>query len=310
MNISFDYYRVFYYTAKYKNITLAANALRYNQPNVTRTIKNLEAALGCTLFVRTNRGVMLTAEGEKLYAHIKIAVEHIEMAESEIQGERSLQSGMVSIGTTEVALRSILLPVLNEFRCRYPGIRLNISNSTTTQAIAALRSGLVDIAAVTTPTGDTKDMVSLTLKEVRETAVCGEAFRHLTEEKLSLKDLTAYPLIALGRNTKSRELYQNWFSENGVDFSPDIEAATADQIIPMVKNNLGIGFVPEEFLADGGGSEIYRLKLEEEMPMRSIVLLRRRGNTLSIASKKLWEIIDAHTAAAPVLPPEIQSHIR
>lgn len=64
MNISFDYYRVFYYVAKYKNITLASNALNYNQPNVTRTIKNLEGALGCTLFVRTNRGVTLTAEGE------------------------------------------------------------------------------------------------------------------------------------------------------------------------------------------------------------------------------------------------------
>lgn len=290
MNISFDYYRVFYYVAKYKNITLASNALNYNQPNVTRTIKNLEGALGCTLFVRTNRGVTLTAEGEKLYEHIRIAVEHIEMAETEIEGERSLQSGIVSVGATEVALRCFLLPVLNEFRCKYPGIRLNISNNTTLQAIASLKSGLVDMAVVTTPTGEMKDLKSVLLKDVREIAVCGDAFRDLTEKTLSLGELAAYPIISLGRKAKTYEMYQNWFAENNVEFSPDIEAATADQILPMVKNNLGIGFVPEEFLKGEDISGIHCLKLVENTPVRSIVILKRRGCSLSIAAQKMWEI--------------------
>ena len=290
MNISFDYYRVFYYVAKYKNITLASNVLNYNQPNVTRTIKNLEGALGCTLFVRTNRGVTLTAEGEKLYEHICIAVEHIEMAEAEIEGERSLQSGIVSVGATEVALRCFLLPVLKEFRCKYPGTRLNISNNTTAQAISALKSGLVDIAVVTTPTGDIKDLKSVSLKDVREIAICGDAFRDLTERTLSLGKLTAYPIISLGRKTKTYEMYQNWFTDNNVEFSPDIEAATADQIPPMVKNNLGIGFVPEEFLKGEDSSSIHCLKLIENTPVRSVILLKRRGISLSIASQKMWEI--------------------
>ena len=290
MNISFDYYRVFYYVAKYKNITLASNALNYNQPNVTRTIKNLEGALGCTLFVRTNRGVTLTAEGEKLYEHIRIAVEHIEMAETEIEGERSLQSGIVSVGATEVVLRCFLLPVLNEFRCKYPSIRLNISNNTTLQAIASLKSGLVDMAVVTTPTGEMKDLKSVLLKDVREIAVCGDAFRDLTEKTLSLGELTAYPIISLGRKAKTYEMYQNWFAENNVEFSPDIEAATADQILPMVKNNLGIGFVPEEFLKGEDSSGIHCLKLVENTPVRSIVILKRRECSLSIAAQKMWEI--------------------
>ena len=47
MNISYDYYRAFYYVAKYKSFTGAASALLNNQPNVTRMIKKLEEALGC-----------------------------------------------------------------------------------------------------------------------------------------------------------------------------------------------------------------------------------------------------------------------
>ena len=63
-----------------------------------------------------------------------------------------------------------------------------------------------------------------------------------------LSTLAAYTIISLGRKAKTYEMYQNWFAGNNVEFSPDIEAAIADQILPMVKNNLGIGFVPEEFL--------------------------------------------------------------
>ena len=42
MDINFEYYKIFYYVAKYKNITRAAAALGSNQPNVTRVMKLLE----------------------------------------------------------------------------------------------------------------------------------------------------------------------------------------------------------------------------------------------------------------------------
>ena len=66
MDISYDYYRVFYYAARYRSFSRAAEALLSNQPNVTKFMNNLEAQLGCRLFVRSNRGVTLTPEGEKL----------------------------------------------------------------------------------------------------------------------------------------------------------------------------------------------------------------------------------------------------
>ncbi len=52
MSASFDYYRTFYYVAKYKNFTRAATMLLSSQPSVTRSIQNLESELGCRLFIR------------------------------------------------------------------------------------------------------------------------------------------------------------------------------------------------------------------------------------------------------------------
>ena len=70
MEISLDYYRVFYYAARCGSLTKAAELLYSNQPNVTRVIRLLENELGCRLFFRTNRGVQLTPEGKILYTHV------------------------------------------------------------------------------------------------------------------------------------------------------------------------------------------------------------------------------------------------
>ncbi len=39
LNISYDYYKTFYYVAKYGSISQAAKLLLNNQPNLTRTVK-------------------------------------------------------------------------------------------------------------------------------------------------------------------------------------------------------------------------------------------------------------------------------
>ena len=67
MDVNFEYYKIFYYVARYKNFTKAAQALGSSQPNVTRAMNCLEQQINSTLFVRNNRGIQLTPEGEKLY---------------------------------------------------------------------------------------------------------------------------------------------------------------------------------------------------------------------------------------------------
>ena len=124
MNINYEYYRIFYYAAKYKNFTQAAQILHNSQPNISRTIKLLEHDLGCRLFVRSNRGIALTPEGERLYLHVKAAVERIHFAENEMARSIHMQDGCVTIGASETALYMLLLPVLCQFKKNHPQIRI------------------------------------------------------------------------------------------------------------------------------------------------------------------------------------------
>ncbi|MEI3094298.1 MAG: LysR substrate-binding domain-containing protein [Oscillospiraceae bacterium] len=74
---------------------------------------------------------------------------------------------------------------------------------------------------------------------MQEIAVCGSAYRSLTGSPVTLEALAEYPMISLGADGSAYRLYRQFFAENHVPFEPDIEAATADQILPMVKANLG-----------------------------------------------------------------------
>ena len=112
MEITYDYYRIFYYVAMYKSFSKAAKVLMSNQPNITHFMNNLENQLGCKLFVRSNRGVTLTAEGEKLYQHVSVAYQHLHAAEAELAMERSMESGSITISASEIALHLLLLHVV------------------------------------------------------------------------------------------------------------------------------------------------------------------------------------------------------
>lgn len=292
MHINLDSYRVFYYVAQYRSFTKAAELLYSNQPNVTRTIKNLEQTLGCTLFNRTSRNVQLTPEGEELFSHIAPAMHQIKAGEETVLLHSKLQGGTISIGVSEIALHLVLLPVLEKFRQEYPSIRLRIFNSNSQQAVSALKNRLVDFALITPPIEDSDAFLRTDVTTFREVPICGEAYQHLAGQPLTWEHLASVPIISLCKGTSTHHLYADWFRVHGQTFSPDIEAATADQILPMVRANLGIGFIPEqsaiEAAEDGSISILYPQYCP---PERNISLLKRKDTPLSIAASKLEQII-------------------
>ena len=152
MDIALDYYRIFEAVARHRSFTRAAEALVNSQPNLTRAVHNLEAELGCRLFLRSSRGVEPDAGGRgPSMTHVTAAMEQLRAGEAELQRQRELRSGMVSIACSETALHAVLLQVLSRFHRENPAIRLRVSNQSAPEAIDALRSGLAELAVVTMP---------------------------------------------------------------------------------------------------------------------------------------------------------------
>lgn len=293
--ISYDYYRIFYYVAQYHSFTKAAEILENNQPNITRCMNNLEHDLNCKLFIRSNRGVTLTPEGQTLYEHVAIACRQFQLGEEKLQKNQSLEHGLATIGASETALRLMLLDKLQTFHEHYPKVRLHISNYTTPQAITALEKGLVDFAIITSPAVIKKPLHKIPLYSFHEILIGGFKYAGLGTQVHSLHDLTDIPLISLGNNTSTRELYLQYYSSHNLPFQPDMEAATTDQILPMVEHNLGIGFYPEKLAAEPlAQGKITQIHLSEPLPERQICLIYSTVQPQSIAVRTLQEELTSH----------------
>jgi len=286
--INFDYYRIFYYVGTYRSFTRAAKMLDSNQPNVSRAMNNLEASLGCKLMTRGKRGITLTPNGQRLYEHVIIAFEQLEQGEKELLEDVNLEAGQVTIAASENALRLVLLPVLRDFKNKFPDISIRISNHATPKAIESLQNGSADFALVTTPLTIRAPLTMDPLFNFKEIPIVGPALKHLTEKPISLKTLNEYPIISVGRDTGTRELYVQYFLNHQLTFQPELEASSTDQILPMVENNLGCGFYPEALAADAlERGLVYRVPLFEPIPDRTFCLVVDRSRNLSIVASRL-----------------------
>ena len=101
-----------------------------------------------------------------------------------------------------------------------------------------------------------------------------------------------YPIVSLTEGTSSHDFYSDLFLRHDLPLSPDVEVETIDQVLPAVRCNLGIGFVPREMLvAVPELTGVYPLTLDEPIAPRSIYLFQRKNQPLSIAAKHLRQML-------------------
>ena len=292
MAITYDYYRIFYHVVQCHSFTRAAEVLGNNQPNITRCMNNLEYELGCKLFVRSNRGITLTPEGERLFHRVSAAYEQLELGEQELRQDCSLESGSLSVAASETALHLTLLEKLSRFHQKYPGLRLKITNDSTPAAISSILAGQVDCAVVTTPHKVQKSLRSTPLMTFRDILVCGSQYRALAEETRHLKDVSEFPFVCLSRNTGTYDFYQRFYLKHDIPFRVDMEAATMDQVLPMIRYNLGIGFYSEKLAARAiSAGEVYRIELAEAVPERAVCLIEDDTRPQSVAMKAFRQFL-------------------
>ena len=294
MNSNFEYYKIFYYVAKYENLTKAATALKTSQPAVTRTIHKLEGELGCRLFTRSKTGMKLTPEGRTFYGYVAAGWAQFFKGENDLSNLISLENGTIYISATETALHCYLFQAMEEFNSLYPNVRFKILNNSTTESVNAVKEGKVDLAFVSANLQVAKPLRMKILRKYRDILIAGMRFEELKagKEELSLKELVSYPWISLTAETITRRFLNEYFEKNGLTFAPDMELATTDMILPAVRHNLGLGFIPAEFAdAELKSGQVFEIKVKEKLPERNIILIYDTEYPQSIAAKEFQKFL-------------------
>lgn len=304
MSVSYDYYRLFYYVATYRSFNKAAAVLMANQPNISRSIANLESQLGCKLFNRSSTGVTLTEEGEELYYHVEAAFKHLTAGEIGVKAitekeNKTLSIGL-SIGIMQSDLKDIVIPVIRKFRGENPDVKISIKHDTTFSLASAVSDNLMDIAFITTPYNESITKYNYKKKcfrSHRDIVVAGDAFSDLKGKKLSLSDLNEYPLIGLKKGTETFDFYKHFFASNSLPYQPAIETINTDQIMIYTLENQGISFIhPQDAKKHIESGKLFKIKIKEEFPVRYTAFIRNKKDKKNAISFEKFLLNQSNTS--------------
>lgn len=292
MNISLEYYKIFYYVATCKSITAAAKELCISQPAVSQGIKQLESAIGVALFQRTAKGVALTNEGQLLFTYVKNGVEQIQLGELKLQEMLNLSTGEIRIGASDMTLQFYLLPYLQKYHQLYPDIKVTVTNAPTPQTLEHLHEGKIDFGIVSSPF-DAKDHLNImAVRDIQDVFVAGRRFWNYKKQMLRYSDLNNMPIICLEPRTSTRRYVDHFLMENDVRLEPEFELATSDMIVQFAQQNLGIGCVVQDFAQRYLDSEdLFVLQFDKQIPKRQICVIYDDRIPMSVAAGKLLEML-------------------
>lgn len=292
MDISLEYYKIFYYVGKCGSISGAANELCISQPAVSQAIKQLENKLGVTLFVRKQKGVTLTAEGEILYSYVKQGYECICTGEEKLRQMVDMECGEVHIGASDMTLRYYLLNYLEEFHAKFPNIKVSVTNAPTPDTLGNLREGKIDFGVVSGPITETDGLVFKNVRSIEDIFVAGKSFEEYCGKVLPLSELGQMPIVCLEQNTSTRRYVDDFLEANGVQISPEFEIATSDMIVQFAVKNLGVGCVVKDFAKEMlERGEIFELQLEKKISKRHICVVTNEKIPMSTAGRHLYEML-------------------
>ena len=251
-------------------------------------MNKLEAQMGCKLMIRTNRGITLTDEGQKLFRHVSIAYNELRSAEAELSAENEMSAGMICIGTTPTAEESVLLKAISDFKEKYPNITISVTDYSPMQAAETLKQGIIDFALIDSPVKDKSDFHQTTLMSYNEILVASSDSHFSKMKSVKLKKLPELPMIGLGNYSNNAGFHSKFFAEHGLDWNPGIGVSNYMQILPLVRTGAGIAFIPEfmarPFIENGS---IIEIDVDGPKPRRDIVLLEDREQHSSIAARRL-----------------------
>jgi len=117
---------IFVATADHGSLSAAARQLDLSPAVASAGLKRLEADLGTALFVRTTRSMRLTLAGERLLGRSKALLDGLREAEDELRAGQDGIEGQLHISMPSDLGRHVVLPWLNEFQARHPGVRLRL----------------------------------------------------------------------------------------------------------------------------------------------------------------------------------------
>lgn len=291
--VNLDLYRVFYTVAKCGSLTKAAEELYISQPAVSQAIKQLENGLGGKLFNRTHKGMELSDGGKKIFSTVEEALNLLNSAETVYTEYANTATGSIKICASDTVCNSFLMPFLQDYHKKYPFVKLQLINCTSSETVELLKNNKADIGFINLPAPDKDIKVLNVVMQLHDGFFCGQKFFDLTNQVLPLGKLTDYPLLMLEAPTVTTKAVINFASSQGVQLVPEIELGSLELMSELAVKDMGIACVPKEFVQKQVEQGILKeIITEPTLPVRAIGIALPKSTEMNFVVKEFVKIVN------------------
>jgi len=292
--------RVFQAAVKNGGFTRAGEALHLSQSTVSQHISQLEHELGCSLFSRVGKRVVVSDAGNLLMQYTEKIFRDLKNAEMAVRELSALKRGTVRLGVGPTTLTYRLPHVLADYKRRFPEIELIVLAGTTEFLLSAMQSENLDLAVVMQTEAAPKGLIITPLGTEELVVVLNQDHPLARKTALEPADLASLRFILYEKNTAMQSLIDRYFEL--LDISPRItmEVENNEAIKSLVRAGLGASILPLCAVAQRSSSAQLRVLRVNGMPLtRSLELVSVDTGILPNAIRELASSLVATLGRTP-----------
>jgi DNA-binding transcriptional LysR family regulator len=284
----FQQLRGFCYAATWGSISKAAKRMNLSQPAVSQQIQSLESEMDVTLFFRRGSKIQLTHDGQLLYEMAHPLVEQMEHLDAQFRLRRlEVDEGHIEVAAGTSTILYFLPKHVEEFHRAHPKIEVRLHNVTGLEGLEQLRTGLVDFAVgpLMTVPEDIEFHPIVSYEPVIITCIG----HPLAYKRLSLKEISHYPLILPPRGLSTWNLVDTTFKKHGLSYNVAMEVGGWEVIKKYVELDLGISLIISIGIC--GQEKIEVIPAGEFFPKRTYGVVLRKGRILTPQAKRFVDLL-------------------
>lgn len=288
--------------ADHGSLIKAADQLSITQPGASKALAEVEAALGATLFVRTNKGLAPTDIGHLVIRYARLIQTDIGHLREEMQGMLEGHGGRLALGVImgAVPLLSDALTRLLELR---PALSVEIVEDTSARLLRLLEQGRLDVAICRTSISQQPQLYdSVDIHDETLAVIANVAHPLADRSSLELEDLAASRWVVYSANMPMRQSLEREFHQAGLRFPLQLlETTSAFTTLSLLQKNPRIvALVSTEvaaFCTRFGMTCVLPLRLRSRSEPYQLVT--RHGSSLSPAATLFMREFPAYEARMP-----------
>lgn len=290
--------RAFCVLARTGSFTQAARELHLTQSGISHSMKALESDIGCRLFDRVGKRVLLNQAGEHLLQHATKVLQEMENARESLAHLGKWGRGRLRLGASTTACQHIIPTVLREFKESFPEHTITIEPGDRPELVTSLLRHRIDLALSLEPSGEPQlEFHPLFTDDLRFLVSAlhpwGQAGR------VDRSEIPRQNYILYRKHSVTFRLIEEYFRREEMALNTVIELGSMEATKELVKLGIGVSilapWIARREIEDGS---LIQLPLGPRKLQRRWGILHWRGKRLNLAEETFIGLCDS--AAVPL----------